>query len=158
MIPNFSQFSTNLWRGGQPHGQDWDTLRTFGITTVVKLNLESEGSDAKAVELGMNMVTCPINLWQETIGEPDLTRLVEIVMSIQPFTLIHCTHGSDRTGLLVGIYRVWREGWAVRRAWEEMQSWRFHRMLFGLDKAWFDLTRQFYSPSPNHAAIPVQAR
>ncbi len=39
---------------------------------------------------------------------------------------VNCFHGSDRTGLLLAIYRMAREGWSAAKAYKEMRGCGFH--------------------------------
>ncbi|RYZ60710.1 MAG: hypothetical protein EOP09_20880, partial [Proteobacteria bacterium] len=45
---------------------------------------------------------------------------------------IHCTHGRDRTGLMMGLYRVEADGWDPKDAYQEMVDLGFRRVLFAL--------------------------
>jgi protein tyrosine/serine phosphatase len=38
---------------------------------------------------------------------------------------VHCAHGSDRTGCLVGIWRVVNDGWGYDEAYAEMRKYYF---------------------------------
>jgi protein tyrosine/serine phosphatase len=42
--------------------------------------------------------------------------------------LLHCRAGSDRTGLLVGLYRIRHDGWSLKKARCEM--WRYGHFAF----------------------------
>ena len=53
---------------------------------------------------------------------------------------IHCHHGQDRTGLIIGLYRVEAQGWAPAKAYQEMLVNGFHPNLAGLDKYFRDRT------------------
>lgn len=46
---------------------------------------------------------------------------------------IHCEHGQDRTGLIVGLYRVFQEGWTPAAAYAEMKAIGFHPELVFLN-------------------------
>ena len=48
---------------------------------------------------------------------------------LQP-VLVHCQHGSDRTGTMVAIYRIAYEGWSKEEATNEMINggYGFHPM------------------------------
>ena len=35
---------------------------------------------------------------------------------------VHCQHGADRTGCMIGIYRVTQQGWSYPRAFAEMRQ------------------------------------
>lgn len=149
--------SLNIYRGAQPvTREDWQHLLDLGVRHVIKLNTESEGSDAMAMELGMDVTECPISLTQQILTEPDLQRLRAAVDFMQPDTFIHCgsvartqhailiseqkgSGGEDRTGLCVGYYRVLKNGWTKHTAYSEMSGHGFHPILLGLLKAWADL-------------------
>src|SRR5258708_26347081 len=51
-VPNFVEVGPKLLRGGQPSAEGWKWLKEEnGVTAVVKLNYESEGSDDEARRL-----------------------------------------------------------------------------------------------------------
>ena len=52
--------------------------------------------------------------------------------TLQPI-LIHCKHGEDRTGLSIGLYRVFTQKVAVKAAKKEMLQLGFHKALLGLN-------------------------
>ena len=60
----------------------------------------------------------------------------QAVDAIKPGTFIHCTHGHDRTGLVVGCYRVLKQGWTKNDAYAEMLQHGFHPELLGLYLFW----------------------
>ncbi len=49
---------------------------------------------------------------------------------------VHCTHGQDRTGLVVGVYRVLHDGRTKDDAYQEMIHHNFHPDLHGLHEFW----------------------
>jgi protein-tyrosine phosphatase len=137
-VPNLAQVNTGIWRGGQPESGGWSYLRTLGVTNVVKLNQTSEASDAEAVRLGMRVIAVPLplNTVQALLKEPKLAEVRAATDAIKPGTFIHCSHGQDRTGLVVGAYRVWRCGWSKSAAYAEMLRLGFHPSLVGLQRFW----------------------
>jgi tyrosine-protein phosphatase SIW14 len=139
-IPNFRQVDKNVYRGGQPTVAGWYYLKSIGIKNVVKLNDYSEGSsDNIATDMGMKVYCFPITLTQQTIGEPDKYQLMAAAAFSTPVTgpvFIHCTHGQDRTGLLVGIYRCDIDHWPKQKAEREMIQNGFHVWLRGLYWSW----------------------
>jgi hypothetical protein len=118
---------------------------------VLKLNFEAEGSgDAIAEQLGYDVVRIPIDpqgdqdLWDDLKAvwrQPDafaIARAERILSSAggRDAWLVHCTHGQDRTGLIIGEYRVLHDGWTKRQALYEMLLHNFHPELHGLWKTW----------------------
>ena len=65
----------------------------------------------------------------------DLLGKAEAVSIATPGTFVHCSHGQDRTGLLVGLYRL-KQGWAKTNAYTEMLTNGFHPALHGLHEFW----------------------
>lgn len=135
-IPNLAQVEGTILRGGQPTADGFNWLKANGITRIVKLNLEAEGSDDQAVALGIEVVYCPIDLDQQLVFRPKLETVNKAVDAIQPGTFIHCRHGEDRTGLIVGCYRVDKQGWNKDAALAEMKQRGFHPELLGLSLFW----------------------
>lgn len=139
-IPNLAYVSPDVLRGGQPiTPADWGWLAGQGVHTVVKLNTQEEGSDDDAEAIGFNVCRFPIPWWRQTIWRPrqrDLVAAVGIITSrIKPI-FVHCTHGQDRTGLIIGCFRL-AQGWSKAAADQEMEAHHFHEVaLQGLEGAW----------------------
>jgi len=160
MIPNLAIVDdpanglAGVYRGAQPVApEDWEKLRYLGVTRIIKLNTDSEGDDSAS---GIpDILKCPITLSEQLLTEPDLNSLRTAVAFIEPGTFIHCgstertrhallvndfstAGGQDRTGLVVGAYRL-KQGVLKAEAHKEMIKHGFHKILFGLDRAWADL-------------------
>lgn len=162
-VPNLAQVSPEIYRSGQiTSDEGWAYIRTLscaGATRsdgachpvhVIKLNFANEGSDLGAAALGFTVHELPIqpegdqDLWDDvkSVYEgPDPGRLDEIerlLESAQPgeVWLVHCTHGQDRTGYVIGRYRVLHDGWTKDAAYNEMRAHNFHYELHGIHEAW----------------------
>ena len=138
LIPNldFVDLDRKIWRGGQPDDPGWNQLKANGITHVIKLNEESEGTDITAEALGMAVFSLPISLLEQILTEPSKHAILQAVDYIGDNTFIHCEHGQDRTGLVVGVYRVLKQGWSKQDAEDEMLAHGFHKILLGLWDYW----------------------
>lgn len=138
-IPNFAQVEPGIWRGGQPTPEGWKYLKSIGVKRDLKLNTERESSDAAAKINGIEVICFPIPLSEQTIHKPKSETLSNAVNAIKPDgTYIHCEHGQDRTGLVVGIYRVKVQHWTKAAAYAEMKAHGFHPVLRGLQACWLD--------------------
>lgn len=133
-VPNLRQVSPGIWRGGQPTEQGWRDLQALGVRHVIKLNTGAE--DATASDLGMRVEWFPITAAAQTVGKPAPGSVLAAASRIRPGTFIHCTHGRDRTGLVVGAYRVCGEGWSKGQAYQEMRALGFRPALRGLYWSW----------------------
>ena len=150
-IPNLFAVEQDIFRGAQPTVNGWKWLQAEGITNVVKLNTEAEGSDAYAEQLGFKINRFPIPWWRQVFFRPSQSLLVAAVACIKPHTFIHCGSdartaspdsqedntqgGEDRTGLIVGCFRL-SQGWAKGDAYAEMIAHGFHVALQGLQGRW----------------------
>lgn len=125
----------NILRGGDPSLRGWCQLRDMGITDVVKLNTRLEGSDVHAEVLWLRVHRIPIPLWRQTIWTPRQRDIVRAVSLMVPNTYTHCERGEDRTGLVVGCYRL-SMGMDKEEASAELLSHGFHPSLIGLKRCW----------------------
>ena len=141
--------SGSLFRSAQPRDLgDWQFIRdSLGVDTVLKLNAKEEGSDKGARSLGLTVHYLPIepedsgSIVDKVVAvfkKPDMSRVDEALEIMAAGNcLVHCTFGRDRTGLVVGLYRVRFDGWSTKQAWDEMIALGYHPELMGLDWAWF---------------------
>jgi hypothetical protein len=150
-IQNLAYVGSGVWRSAQPTtAQAWQALYARGIRHVLKLNFDTEGDDALALAAGMTVERLPLqpegdrDIAAEIVGtfvEPDQGKLDAAVAMLGTSSpgdewLVHCTHGQDRTGLVVAMYRVRRDGWTREAALDEARRYGFHVELEGLMAAW----------------------
>lgn len=136
-IPNFAQVSPGIYRGGQPVSPiAWSYLRSIGVSNIIKLDLNAEGSDD--ILPGMTTYYLPIDNLHQVFLEPAWATIACATMLAKPGTFVHCEHGWDRTGLAIGCHRVWNEGWTKKKAYKEMLKYGYHPSLLGLQAFWFE--------------------
>ncbi len=139
-VPNFAKVEAGIYRGGQPNEQGWQFLRSLGVTNVVKLNREAADTPAE----GMNVYCIPLppaTIW-EVFQKPDSNEVSRAVQAMKHGgTYVHCQRGRDRTGLVVGCYRMWVEGWSESAAAREMGAMGYRWSIPGLTAFWKSVTR-----------------
>ena len=145
-IPDLRQVTAHVWRSGQLTSlEQWQFVRSLGVTQDVKLNFASEGSDELARLAGITVHELGIEPsdFLGSFQEPDRAKvdealriIVQAEQSRSEVVLVHCSHGRDRTGLVIGKFRLW-QGWTKEDAWHEMIRDGF-RPLPGLVAAWED--------------------
>jgi hypothetical protein len=158
-VPNLAQVdqTKNIWRSGQPATlESWKYIKSLGVKSVVKLNFDEEGNDEGAMAMGIDVLYVPIEPKGDVVSVvkgPDPANIARAVQALmRPDTLVHCTHGEDRTGAVVGALRVVGYGWKKSRAWQEMLAHHFHPELPALMLWWLDFDGQWpsgqVSPEP----------
>ena len=146
-MANFKKVRSGLYRGGHPDAAGIAYLKKIGVKTIVDLEIGdfieatpwsiSDELDA-ASAAGITVLRYPMSAF-----EPALSRRFDDAMSSILAVLadksrapiyVHCKHGQDRTGLVVGLERVELEGWTPAKAHAEMVTIGFHTAFVGLEE------------------------
>lgn len=98
-----------LWRSAQPERAGFNTLVALGVGLVVKLNTDGEYPDDVEMQAisPASLMKVPLNALNP--GKDETMGIVkEIVAALESgvSVLVHCTHGRDRTGLIIGAFRL----------------------------------------------------
>ena len=131
-VPNLFKVSDDLYRSAQPDSQGMKNLKQLGIKTVV--NLRSFHTDQD--ELG-NTGPAGEHIYM-VAWHPEKEEVVRFLKIVSDSTrtpvLVHCQHGSDRTGTMCAIYRVAVQGWSKEEAIAEMTGggFGFHQIFANL--------------------------
>jgi protein tyrosine/serine phosphatase len=136
-----------VYRSGQPQGDaEWGYLKKLGVKTVVKLNEYSSDVDepeerSLAEKYNINLIRVYMapedfphnwNLWAHPY-ENALMQAVEALENKKNLpALVHCSHGKDRTGLVVAVYSVRNKNYCKDAALDEMEHYGTSPFLFGL--------------------------
>ena len=117
---NFHKVNADIYRSGQPSADEFACIATVeGIRSV--LNLRDYHDDADEVGT-LDIVRFDIPLSAGSISEGDLVRILQTVKRAPKPILIHCLHGSDRTGAAVAACRIVFDGWTVEQAVSELME------------------------------------
>lgn len=129
---NFFKVSDALYRSAQPTAEGFRSLKERGIVTVV--NLRSFNSDRKEIgSTGLAYEHIYMKAWHPERKE--VVRFLQIVTDPKRTpVLVHCQHGSDRTGAMTAAYRIVVQGWSKEEAVREMSSEEF-----GFHRVWVNL-------------------
>ena len=113
-----------LYRGSQPSYDEIENLYRRGVRTIVKLNTADLEAERSATgEMGIRLMEIPLNA--RTVGTASSCEAVErayaaITDPLNWPVYVHCDHGRDRTGFLVGLYRERAQGWTYEQVSEEL--------------------------------------
>ncbi len=144
-----------IWRGGQPTAAGFDELQKLGVKRIIKLNTGGVKAERREAALrGMEVVHYPVNFYRQTLACPDACMLNTLVTSLdaEEKTYIHCTHGQDRTGLVVGLYRTRCQHQHPDVVYREMMECGFHPVLNGLKRAWTAACKSIPQPVARNKA------
>ena len=107
------------------------------IHTIIDLRIEhglAKQEQKVAQSLGFTWINLPMGREAPTQKQVD-TMLALLAKADSEPVFIHCQHGADRTGCMVGIYRVQVQGWTFAQAWTEMRKYGFKPFLSELKEA-----------------------
>ena len=152
---NFYQISQNVFRSEQPSNELIPLLKKYQIGTVI--NLRARNEDAKVLrDQPFNLVHIPINTW--SIDRNDLLEAMQTIQTAKQHNqkvLVHCYHGSDRTGATIAMYRIIFENWSIEDAVKEMKQggYGFHIIWKNIDQLFSPenvkwIQQQLLNPSP----------
>jgi protein tyrosine/serine phosphatase len=129
-LPNFHEVHPFLYRSGEPTEEGLRKAKSMGIRTLIDLRGgdKSKQEAEWAKSLGMRYINLPMSSQPPT--KPQVDQLLTTVKHAQAnpkdgSVLVHCAHGSDRTGCMIGIWRVTQEGWNYDDAYKEMRHYWF---------------------------------
>jgi protein tyrosine/serine phosphatase len=115
-LENFYRLSGDVYRSKQPDSEEMAVLDGMGIRSILNLR-EYHTDEDEARDTRLRLYRVPVNA-----GEIDDDFVVEalrtITMAEKPI-LIHCWHGSDRTGVVVAMYRMVFQNWPREQAIDE---------------------------------------
>lgn len=125
-LPNFAKISDALYRGAQPTREGFEELKKLGIRTII--NLRAGHSDEKLLKgLGFRYISIPTNTWN--LSDRSTARFLKAVLDPQNAPVfVHCQHGSDRTGTMVAVYRMYVQKWKAEEALKELPVFGFHEI------------------------------
>jgi uncharacterized protein (TIGR01244 family) len=120
-IKRFIKIDEGLYRGEQPKESEFEWLKAQGIRTVV--NFRREDDERVFVEkLGLRYVHIPLSASKRIPDEAIHQFLALMKEADQKPIFIHCRRGADRTGVMVGFYRIAEQGWDGERAYREARE------------------------------------
>jgi len=142
-IANWHEVADGLTRGGRPSAAAVREMAHRGVRTIVDLENDDEAiaDERPLVEsAGIRYVSAPLSPFRYPVQSSIDTALGELGAPTEYPIFVHCEHGQDRTGLVIGLFRVVDQKWKAADAYQEMLDLGFHRTLFGLNRYFRDHT------------------
>ena len=128
-LENCYRVSDELYRCEQPEKKDAAALHALGIRSILSLrNYHSNPPELKAA--GFELLAEPMKAGKLTID--DLVAALRQFRAAPKPLMLHCWHGSDRTGSVVAAYRIVFQDWTPAAALDELRYGGF-----GYHEKWF---------------------
>jgi len=106
-LTNLYRIDEGVYRSEQPSATDFAALERYGIREVLNLrNYHSDDDEAA----GTSLILHRLRTKAGKISEEDLLEALRIIKNRKGPILIHCWHGSDRTGAVIAMYRIVFQG------------------------------------------------
>ena len=152
-IDRFMKVDDFVYRGGQPtEPSDYAKLLQLGVKTIINLRQTSDEVDMEEgqwrrawLDAGLKPRVDGGFFLHHPMGwirKPSEDQVLEVLNDmIDPALLpvfVHCKQGKDRTGLIIGLYRVHAHEWEPEAAYAEMKKIGFSTALLGLRAAFWD--------------------
>lgn len=133
-LDNWHRLDQKVYRSAQPSRKGFEDAINFGIKNV--LNLRDNHSDDSEAR-GLKIKTHRIEIEADDIFEKDVVAALKIIKNSDGPILIHCWHGSDRTGLVCAMYRIVFQNWTKDAAIDELVNGEFgYHAIYKNIKEW----------------------
>ena len=157
-LPKFHKVTSVLYRGAQPKAGGLGRLAELGIKTIVDLRGAGDRAreqELEALELGLQYFNVPMK-WYGRPTDNQVERVMKIINTPKNHPVfVHCSHGVDRTGVIVAVYRIVQEGWTGAQAKAEAKRFGMHWWKFKLRDYIGDYYRR-HSQHDNEALAPAK--
>ncbi len=149
-IPNFHEVEEGLFRGGQPKESDLSALKSLGFRTIVSFRDEKkmiQWERGVVEKNGMAFISIPLT-WRRGPTDEAVKHFLEVVSQPERRPVfVHCREGRDRTGAMIALLRIAKEGVPVERAYTEAKHYGFREFIIPL-KRFILLKAKGFSGSP----------
>ena len=120
---NLFQMSPTLYRSALPDDGAVPLLKNLKVATVINFLPEADGN--WLTDPSITQVQLPYRT--NHVDDSDVLKTLRAIQTAEASgpVLMHCKHGSDRTGLMAAMYRVVVQGWSKEDALSEMTQGGF---------------------------------
>jgi len=116
-LKNFYRLDEHVYRSAQPAKKDFEYLKTLGIRNILNLR-DYHHDEVGSKTPDLNLVRVPMDAGK--IRTDDVVTALRFIKQSKDPVLIHCWHGSDRTGTISALYRIVFQNWSKEDAIDEL--------------------------------------
>ncbi len=118
--PSFKLFemSPTLYRSALPRPEHLALLQQLQVRTVVTFVKDDDRQWLG--DSNISLISIPLHA--DRVDDADVLRVLNVLQLAETRgpVLMHCKHGSDRTGLMAAMFRTVIQGWSKQEALSEM--------------------------------------
>lgn len=120
---NLYQMTPTLYRSALPDSGAVSLLKKLNVATVINFLPESDSSWLSTPDITQVQLPYRTN----HVDDAQVLKALRAIQTAESHgpVLMHCKHGSDRTGLIAAMYRVVVQGWSKEDALSEMTQGGF---------------------------------
>jgi len=126
---NLFALNDSVYRSEQPNKKAFKELENFGFKTIINFR-RIKIDERKAKNTNLKLVNLPMR--SSELTETKIVEALKTINEAEKPVLLHCWHGSDRTGIIVAAYRIVFEKWSKEDAVSE-----FRIKEFGYHENWY---------------------
>lgn len=116
-VKNLWKLNDTIYRSAQPEITNVQYLEKMGIHGF--LDLRSHHSD-KSIVTGTSISEYEVEMKADSFTDKEIIDALRVIKSSSKPLLIHCKQGSDRTGVVIAMYRIIFQGWTKDKALTEL--------------------------------------
>lgn len=121
-LKNLYRLNKAIYRSDQPNKYAFKELKDLGVKSV--LAFRSSHVDKKLAK-GLDFDLHFMAMKADQITQKQVLKALKIIQESPKPILVHCYHGSDRTGAIIASYRVVVDGWTKEAAIDELMNGGF---------------------------------
>ena len=121
-LKNLYKMNDSIYRSEQPESKEFQDLQKLGIKSI--LNLRDDRSDTSELKF-TKLNYYQIKIVTANFSDSEIVAALKIIKNSPKPLLVHCKHGSDRTGVVTAIYRIIFENWTKQKAIDELKNGGF---------------------------------
>jgi protein tyrosine/serine phosphatase len=149
-LENMYRVDEGIYRSEQPGREQFKALEKYGIKEILNLRYwHSDRKHAKDTDLTLHRV----EMNAHNANDFDVVAALRIIKNRKGPILIHCHHGSDRTGLIVAMYSIVFRNKSKTEAVDEMVNGGF-----GFHKIYDNIVRYVNNADVNNIRKQVDCK
>jgi protein tyrosine/serine phosphatase len=130
-LSNLYKINDSIYRCAQPDSADFAKIDSIGIKSI--LNLRSNFSDNDLKD-GLPLSLYNVEMVPYDIDDKEIVKALRILKNSPKPIVVHCFYGSDRTGVVIAMYRIIFQNWTKEEALNEMMNggYSFHNIFINI--------------------------